>query len=270
MPTLGLPDVSLDYHTIGTGPHLLLIPGAPGNRIVFQNAVEPLAKHFTVTTYDRRGYSKSIMIGPQNYSKRLAADAADAAALIRHVSGGEGAFIFGSSSGAIVAEHVVLHHPEVVRKCLLHEPPSLAVFPNLEKAADIFENVIYPLYRAQGPEPALKMFFTLLPVDERDYAAQLVPCGLDATAEMRGDIATWFERELVSYPKSDLDIEGLKAKKDKLVGCVGTLSKGTLGGAPIMMLSELVGCELHEVKGGHIGYGTYPQEFTDLMVKLLL
>ena len=270
MPTLALPDVSLDYHTSGNGPHLLLIPGAPGNRIVFQNAVEPLSKHFTVTTYDRRGYSKSVMIGPQDYSKRLAADAADAAALVRHVSGGEGAFLFGSSSGAIVAQQVLLHHPDIVRKCISHEPPSLAVFPNLEKAADIFENVIYPLYRAQGPEPALKMFFTLLPVDERDAAARLVPFGLDATAEMRGDIVTWFERELVSYPKSELDMEGLKAKKDQLIGCIGTLSKGTLGGSPVAMLSEVVGCELLDVKGGHIGYYTYPQEFTNFMVKLLL
>lgn len=270
MPTLTLPHVRLDYNTVGSGPHLLLIPGAPGTRIVFQNAVEPLSKHFTVTTYDRRGYSKSIMIGPQDYSKRLAADAADAAALIKHLSGDEAVFVFGSSSGAIVAQQVLLHHPEVVKKCISHEPPSLAVFSNLEKAADVFENVIYPLYRAQGPEPALKMFFTLLPVDERDAAAKLVPCGLAATPEMRGDIVTWFERELVSYPKSHLDIEALKATKDKFIACVGSLSKGTLGGTPVEILSASLGCELHEVKGGHIGYYMYPQEFTDVLAKILL
>jgi pimeloyl-ACP methyl ester carboxylesterase len=270
MPTLTLPDVNLDYSTVGSGPHLLLIPGAPGNRVVFKNAVEPLSKHFTVTTYDRRGYSKSIMIGPQDYPKRLAADAADAAALITHLSGDEGAFVFGSSSGAIVAQQLLLRYPTVVRKCISHEPPSLAVFADREKAADIFQNVIYPLYRAQGPSPALNMFFTLLPEDERNAAAELVPCGLAATPEMRGDIVTWFERELVSYPKSDLDIEALKTEKDKFVGCVGTLSKGTLGGAPIEMLSTQIGCAFHEVKGGHIGFYTYPQEFTDTLLRILL
>ena len=265
MPALSLPGVNLDYDTTGAGPHLVLIAGAPGNSTVFRKTIGPLSKHFTVTVYSRRGFSKSHLVGAQDYSKRLETDADDAAALIRHVTGGESAYVFGTSAGAIVAQQLLLRQPETVRMCVSHEPPSLAVVPNRAEAAGFFEQVLYPLYRAQGPEPALALFFSVASSDDERACWEVMSCRPDASAEMRGDVNSFFERELLDYPNSELDVEALKDQKDKFVGCVGHFSRGKPGGAPIEGIAELLDCKLVETMGGHIGYYTHPEEFAETM-----
>ncbi|KAF2130635.1 alpha/beta-hydrolase [Dothidotthia symphoricarpi CBS 119687] len=270
MPTLNLQGVNLSYTTTGTGPPLLLIAGAPGNRSVFRKATNPLSAHFTVTTYDRRGYSHSTPLGPQDNANRLAADASDAAALITHISGGKGAFVFGTSSGAIVAQQVLLHYPDVVRMCIAHEPPSLAVLPDPEQASAFFTDVLFPVYRAQGPGPALALFFSLLPEEERSVAGEVMSCGSEATAEMRGDVVTWFEREVCMYPMSGVDVEGLRARRGQYVACLGRATRGTMGAGPTEVLGEKVGGGVMEIEGGHLGYYTHPVEFSGALVEKLL
>jgi predicted alpha/beta-fold hydrolase len=79
-----------------------MIPAAGGDGGVFAMVSEHLATHYTVLTYDRRGFSRSRLDGPQDYGHRLQTDADDARRLIEHVSD-EPATIFGTSSGGIVA-----------------------------------------------------------------------------------------------------------------------------------------------------------------------
>src|SRR5699024_7200705 len=63
-------------------------------------------------TYDRRGFSRSPLVGPQDYNDRLATDADDVTRLIEHH--GESATVFGTSSGAVIALTVLPRHPNRV------------------------------------------------------------------------------------------------------------------------------------------------------------
>jgi pimeloyl-ACP methyl ester carboxylesterase len=63
--SLDVPGARLYYETYGKGPLMLLIPGASGT--VSGAAVDHLGAHFTVLTYDRRGFSRSRLDGPQDY-----------------------------------------------------------------------------------------------------------------------------------------------------------------------------------------------------------
>lgn len=144
----------------GSGPLLLLIHGVACDSEFFRQTSAILAEKFTVISYDRRGYSRSIPAdGEDDFS--VWAHAADAAELIRrelntgkktNMSGADtatenmqhygiaeaenqagsmnrndlqnhqGVFVAGCSAGGAVAAALATRYPELVRAVFLHEP----------------------------------------------------------------------------------------------------------------------------------------------------
>ena len=111
MSTLKVPGAQLYYEVTGSGPLLILIPGASGVGEVFRQVARELAARYQVVTYDRRGFSRSQLNGPQDYDHRLSTDADDVWRLIEHLTD-KPATVFGNSSGAIVALEVLIHAPK--------------------------------------------------------------------------------------------------------------------------------------------------------------
>src|SRR5262245_53822427 len=64
---LQVPGARLHYETRGSGPLMVMVPGANGEAGAFEAVAEHLAAHYTVVTYDRRGFSRSRLEGPQDY-----------------------------------------------------------------------------------------------------------------------------------------------------------------------------------------------------------
>ncbi|MFG6201775.1 alpha/beta fold hydrolase [Nonomuraea sp. JJY05] len=119
-----VPGARLYYETHGSGPLLLLIPGAPGVADVYRAVTQHLTAHFTVAVYDRRGFSRSLLEGSQDYGRRLETDADDAHRLIEHL-GAEPAIVFGASSGAVVGLELLARHPSAIRTLIPYEPPAM-------------------------------------------------------------------------------------------------------------------------------------------------
>src|SRR6266542_2165808 len=124
MSTLNVPGAKLNYEVSGHGPLLILIPGAAGTGEVFRPLIGPLAERYQVVTYDRRGFSRSELDGPQDYDHRLDTDAEDVRRLIEQLtdkrstpqsgSVDKPAIVFGNSSGATVALEVLIRYPQWV------------------------------------------------------------------------------------------------------------------------------------------------------------
>ena len=153
MSSLEVPGATLYYEKVGNGPVILCIPGATGSTVVFQHLAVYLRAHFTVVTYDRRGFSRSYLSGSQDYEHRLATDADDARRLIEQVSH-EPATVLGSSSGAIVALELLTRHPSVVRTLIPHEPPACSVLPGPAGWQSLWQEV-YDECRRDGVPPAI-------------------------------------------------------------------------------------------------------------------
>src|SRR5215475_9007959 len=132
MSILEVPGARLYYETHGSGPLLLMIPGAAGQADPFKRVTAHLAARYTVGLYDRRGFSRSQLDGPQDYEQRLATDADDVRRLIEHVSD-EPATVFGTSSGGIVVLEVLTRHPSVVRTLVTFEPAAMRQLPEGQK-----------------------------------------------------------------------------------------------------------------------------------------
>ena len=252
---LVVPGARLYYETHGGGPVMLMVPGATGSADSFQRVAEHLSARYTVVIYDRRGFSRSQLDGPQDYSHRLETDADDVRRLIEHLSD-EPATVFGSSSGGVVGLKVLTHHPSVVRTLVPYEPAAVRLLTDGQKWIDFFFGV-YDLYRQSGIEPALEKFREKAFAESDRQAMARAPKNEYTLA----NATYWFEHELRQYPAVDLDLNALKAHADRIVLMGGRESRGYPCYEVNAQLGKKLGRELIELPGGHIGFLTQPAAF---------
>jgi acetyltransferase/esterase len=265
MSILEVPGAWLYYEKRGSGPLMLMVPGANGEANIFKLVAEHLAAHYTVVTYDRRGFSRSQLDGPQDYEHRLETDVDDVRRLIEHLSD-EPATVFGSSSGGIVILEVLTRYPSVVRTLVPYEPAAVRQLPDRQKWMDFFFGV-YDLYRQSGLEPALKQFRErTFPESDR----QLMTRAMDLNnGAIRANATYWFERELRQYPAIDLDLDALKAHADRILLGAGPESRGYPCYEVNAHLNKRLGRDLIELPGGHTGYVAHPAEFARDLIQAL-
>jgi pimeloyl-ACP methyl ester carboxylesterase len=106
---------TISYHTTGTGPDVLVVPGALSDATDYTALADALAAHFTVHTIQRRGRVGS---GPQGPEYSIAAECADLAA-VRAATGAR--YLFGHSYGGLVALEAARRDPGIA-KLALYEP----------------------------------------------------------------------------------------------------------------------------------------------------
>ncbi len=193
---------------------MLSVPGANGEADAFKKVTDHLAGRCTVVTYDRRGFSRSQLHGPQDYDHRLDTDADDVRRLIEHL-GDEPATVFGASSGAIVALEVLARHPCLVRTVVPFEPPAVKQLPDGQQWVEFFYG-IYDLFHQSGIEPALAKFRQEAFTDS-DRQAMARARNPSKSQYVLANATYWFEHELRQYPAVDLDLDALKAHADRIV-----------------------------------------------------
>lgn len=123
MPTVSSTDgTRIAYERVGAGPALVYITGAICHRH-FQPIVDDvkgLARHYTVYTYDRRGRGDSG--NAESYDPQ--AEVEDVRAII-DAAGGR-AFVYGHSSGAVLALETALAYPDRVSRVVVYDVPYVA------------------------------------------------------------------------------------------------------------------------------------------------
>jgi pimeloyl-ACP methyl ester carboxylesterase len=258
MSVLEVPGARLYYEIHGSGPLMVMIPGAPGSADVFTMVTEYLTEYYTIVTYDRRGFSRSALVGPQDYDYRLNTDADDVRHLIEHLST-EPATVFGSSSGGVVALEVLTRYPSIVRTLAPFEPAALRQLPDGQKWMD-FSFGLYDLYRQSGIEPALEKFRAQM---FAELDRQVMARGKDFPGGeyVHANATYWFERELRQYTAVDLDLDALQAHANQIVLVVGRESRGYPTYEVNVELGKKLGMDAIELPGGHAGYLTRPAEF---------
>ena len=110
---------TIAYDRLGAGPALILVTGALGTRGSHQALAALLANDFTVFNYDRRGRADSGDTAP--YAVEREVEDIDA---IIGAAGGT-AYVYGISSGAILAVEAASKLPTKITKLALYEPPFI-------------------------------------------------------------------------------------------------------------------------------------------------
>ncbi|MFA7761809.1 alpha/beta fold hydrolase [Streptomyces sp. NRRL S-448] len=260
---------TLHYEVRGRGPLLLLVPGGAGGAAAFDGIADHLAAEYTVATYDPRGMSRSSLDDPAA-EQRVAEHADDALRIVDLLSPGEPARVFGTSSGAIAALHLLTARPERLVRVVAHEPPVVEVLPDAPDHRLLLARVQETL-RTRGLMPAMAVFAAGLRKDgdtTGPEAAVRLPPQAAARAERTMANLPYFVGRIVPGFMSYLpDIDRLGTLSDKLVLACGQDSRGELPYRPAAFLAERLGTELLHFPGGHTGLTTHPAGFGELVRK---
>ncbi|MFF4444492.1 alpha/beta fold hydrolase [Streptomyces sp. NPDC001502] len=273
-PTIGslrVNGATLHYEVRGQGPLLLLIPGGAGGAASFDGIADGLAGEYTVATYDPRGMSRSTLDDPEA-EQRVAEHADDAFRMLELLSPGEPARVFGASSGAIAALHLLAAHPERVERLVAHEPPVVEVLPDAFEHRALVARV-QETFRTQGLMPAMAMFAAGLKKDgattEPKAEIELPPQAAARAEQTMANLPYFVGRIVPGFMSYTPDIHRLEALSDRLVLACGQDSRGELPYRPAAFLAERLGIELLHLPGGHTGMTTHPAEFGDFIRKAL-
>ncbi|MGW0552279.1 alpha/beta fold hydrolase [Streptomyces altiplanensis] len=262
---------TLHYEVRGQGPLVLLIPGGTGGAASFDGIADDLAAEYTVTTYDPRGMSRSTLDDP-DAEQQVAEHADDAFRILELLSLGEPALVFGASSGAIVALHLLTAHPERVARVVAHEPPVVEVLPDAAEHRALIAHV-QDTFRTQGLMPAMAVFAAGLKKDgdttEPKADLKLPPQAAARAEQTMANLPYFVGRIVPSFMSYAPDIRRLEGLSDRLVIAGGQDSGGELPYRSAADLAERLGTELHHFPGGHIGLTTHPAEFGELLRKAL-
>jgi len=271
--TVAVPGATVYYEVRGTGPTLLLIPGGNGDVGPYDRVAARLADRFTVIAYERRGFSRSPIQVPLDDPERLRADADDATRVLNAV-GAQAAFVFGSSSGAIVGLDMLARHADRIRTLVAHEPPLVEFVPDAEHVKAVLDDV-YATYRRSGVQVAMARFTEqifgasgLRRPDLPPNAALPQPV-LDMMARMQTNLLFWMEHELRQYPRYRPDIEALRPVSGKLVLAGGEESRDTFPYRPNLTLAERLGLKVVDFPGDHTGYVIEPVGFATRLAEIL-
>lgn len=266
MSILAVPGAQLSYEVNGSGPLLLLIPGASGTGESFHPLALHLSSHYQVVTYDRRGFSRSSLDGPQDDEHRLATDADDVRRLLEHLAD-HPAMIFGSSSGALVALEVLSRSPERVQTVVAHEPPVVSLLPDAAEWLTFFDGV-YATYRKEGVPQAMHQFASgaLGSVDHQMLHHAMREHANEYTLP---NATYWMEHELRQYPRTELDLAKLSAHAERIVLACGREAQEQLPAQPNRVLARQLGREIVTFPGGHLGFLSSPAEFASGLLTVL-
>ncbi|WP_172383309.1 alpha/beta fold hydrolase [Streptomyces sp. MNP-20] len=274
-PTTGslrVPGATLHYEVRGRGPLLLLIPGGSGGAAAFDGVADDLAADHTVATYDPRGMSRSPLDDP-GAAQHVAEHADDAYRLLERLSPAGPARVFGASSGAIAALHLLGTHPERVERLVAHEPPLVELLPDAAEHRALVARV-QETFHAEGLRAAMTVFAAGLTKgaaaapEAAPQAPPALPPGAAARAERTmADLPYFVTRIVPPFMSHTPDVDRLRALADRLVLAGGQDSHGELPHRATARLAERLGTGLLSFPGGHTGLTTHPRAFGEALHK---
>jgi pimeloyl-ACP methyl ester carboxylesterase len=220
---LDVPGASLYYEVRGSGSVLLMISGAIMDSVLLTGLAEALSDRYTVVTYDHRGNSRSTLEGLAG-DQRIEERADDACRLIEAV-GGESAFVFGTSSGALIGLDLAVRHPERIRAVVAYEPPATSLLPDAARWSALNEDVRDTVGR-EGLEPAMRKWAAGTGMDQAESGPQGQPSPemVEAMGRMGANMAFFFAHELCPFGLYEPDVAALRAVAPRIVIGVGEAS----------------------------------------------
>jgi len=257
MSTFAVPGAQLSYEVSGSGPILLLIPGASGTGESFRPLVSRLISRYQVVIYDRRGFSRSSLDGSQDYEHRLDTDADDVRRLLEYLTD-HSAIVFGSSSGAIVALEVMSRSPEQVQTVVAHEPPIVSLLPDAARWLTFLDGVPQAMHQF-GSSALGSVDHQMLHHAMREHAIEYT----------LPNATYWMEHELRQYPRTELDLAKLSAHAERIVLACGREAQDRLPAQPNRVLARQLGREIVTFPGGHLGFLSSPAAFANELLAVL-
>lgn len=272
---------SLYYRVTGEGTPLVLIAGGGGDGDRFLPLADRMADQYKVITYDRRANARSTMNHPDSFS--IGQQARDILAIMDEL-GVDSAYVFGNSSGAVIAMELMRLYPERVRGVIAHEPPVARMHPDDKKWQDFFRSCYRSSFRIGGASMAAWKFvfgiqvpvwqMTKAQLAARRYASQVSQGGeIPKEHRIPSKKATEFliRKELLPITEYNFDSEFFRDKKNTFVIAAGTYAKenNTFLYQIAEALAEECGSSVEIVPGHHVSFMDDPIGWAERLDEIL-
>jgi pimeloyl-ACP methyl ester carboxylesterase len=253
----------LYYEVRGSGPALLLIPGSNGDAGFYSGLADLLADRYTVISYDRRGFSRSL-VQQDPLAGWAETHTEDAHRLLEAVAGGP-AHVFGSSAGAVIGLALISRHPRQVTRLVAHEPPLAELLPDAPRWRAFFAEVS-TTYQTQGVEQAMRMFMTGIGLDTAGRPSVIDP---ELIGRMPGNVHTILTEEVPNAPRYHPDLDALDARHTRITLAGGRDSRAHFPYQPAVTLAARWHQKVVDLPGDHTGYWSHPAEFAAALADVL-
>lgn len=160
---------TIAFDQCGQGAAVILVTGALGVRSphpMSRQLAELLSKNFTVIDYDRRGRGDSGNTLPYAVQREVE----DIEALIDAAGGS--AFLYGLSSGGVLALEAASKLPNKVKKLALYEPPFI-IDDSRPPVPDDYVEQLNAAIAAGRPGEAVEIFMTKALLIPPEFVAQM-------------------------------------------------------------------------------------------------
>ncbi len=267
----------------GSGPTLLLIHGVACDSEFFRQASAILAEHFTVISYDRRGYSRSIPAeGETDFSVWAHAD--DAAEIIRaelkraneeencleesdqqvnkieeQSKVNAGVFVAGCSAGGAVTAALATKYPELVRQVFLHEP-LMRGSGELAAEQDVFWEKLRKGAEKHRIITCMMHFVNAMGGMNRDKEGQ----SMEQQSRNLKNLELFLEKEMDSF--SSLNLEDFNISVPVTVAC-GSDDKTGMFHRSAYQAAETKGWKHRIVPGYHNFASDEPEAFAKCIIE---
>jgi pimeloyl-ACP methyl ester carboxylesterase len=280
---LETPEATLAYDVRGPLPPAdgrppLFLLGAPMDASGFTT----LASHFgdrTVVTYDPRGLGRSVRTdGRADHTPEQNAE--DMHGIIAALAVGP-VDMFASSGGAVSALALLAAHPEDVSTLVAHEPPTLAMLPDAERALAA-ERDVQAGYHQDGFAAGMARFIVMTAWQGEftdDYGAQPAPDPAQFGMSMEDDgsrddpLLSGSSNAITSFRP---DFDALRSAPTRVVIAAGIESEKSVTGRTAAAVAAAMGQPLtifpsHHggFLGGEFGYAGEPEAFAATLRRVL-
>lgn len=265
----------LFYKIRGSGKPILFIAPGGGNGDDYLALADLLAKDYKIITYDRRANSRSTRNFPNDFS--VEQQSRDAVAVLNAASEDK-AYVFGNSSGAVIALDLVTHYSDSVYSVIVHEAPVAVVHPENNKWRNFFQSCYDVAIKKGSSAGASKFFFGIeMPVlplifatqKGRKYAKREKILNDKQPLSNKEATDVLVLNELLPITSYVPDFEKLKAYCKKIIIGRGEygIRKKTWYAEVAKILSEKVGCELIVCPTHHGSFMDKPEKWAELLKK---
>jgi pimeloyl-ACP methyl ester carboxylesterase len=263
----------LYYEVRGQGQPLLMIAPAGGDGHQYSFLADILADEYKVITYDRRANARSTMNDPQNFE--ISQQSRDAVAVL-HAAGESSAFIFGNSSGAVIALDIAKTLPQAIRAIVAHEAPIPRMLPDAKKWQQFFARVYMTAFRFGASVAALQFIFGIkVPVLQLIKASKEVNIHRKQSSERylsdKDASDVLMKLELLPVTNYLPDVQRIKQNSTRVFMAVGqwALDRKTWYAQANQILAEKLGYELVTFPGHHAAFLDMPDEFAATLRSVL-
>jgi pimeloyl-ACP methyl ester carboxylesterase len=254
----------LYYEVRGHAQPLVMIAAAGGDAGLYSFVADSLCDEYKVITYDRRGYARSTRNEPQNFE--VSQQSRDVLAVLGSV-GESAAFVFGSSSGAIIALDLAKTQPQVIKAVIAHEPPLVGLLPDGERWLRYFAGLYWMALRFNARLAMLR--FALRIGIPPLLAMRKAPPEAATRMDKVDDFFT--RHELLPVTNYQPDIAQIRQNGVRVFLAAGkwSLDKNKFYARTAPILAERLGCEMVTFPGHHSSYVDMPKEWTAMLRSIL-